>query len=735
MVGMRRAPMGPFEVLSGVDVAWVSRGTGATLRNLFARDEDVVYVTDFMTAAEQQDAFAGTLLFDLQPAIQAAIDFAVYNNALAGRSGGPRVRMPGGLLRCDRPVQVGYGVDFRSILVEGEGIRYGGPNAISGAGTALVITFNNAPGVVVQGGRNTKLKGFSIFGLNETHISAITASPTMANLAVATWVDPSFPASASSRFAPYAGVAIDPYSGVRPGTSYPDVNYPAFLGPVAQYGKGFSSGVVLEDILIQGFYVGVAQQPCNADGNGDFTKLIDVKIFFCAYGVGWGNSQSRLLELDKCDMNVVHTGFASATFGVQQGRPDVACFSTSFNAMIQILDVPNLGFGQGPAFYQCFAEGIYSLGVVGQAADVAGSVLFDDCEFGFGWWAQYGVPTYVYRNNGQSLTTFRNVLFFLSGFANPIVDVTDAWGALGFEGFGTGGSTEGAQLYAFEGCSYVHAADPTQLWQKCALNATQGMSFRNLSTGVQAFRGIRVGKRWNLDSGATAGVAMFGENNFGDRPLCLPVYAPRAKGLMFGPDPGVSNAWRDNGMTASGAVTQTGRNISFNDGGFGTGDLQMRGGLPGDVIQSQTTRAVFWIYSRVGNVISARAMTGFGNDGNLLQSIPSGDGFSTLNCRRYAPGPNAVLYGDITSGNPTITNVILGTQGAPNIPALVSVGDLIFTYDELDRIIDIFSGAAVIASIDNVAKTITMSGNFTRTQTRLRLGVFARPGMPNGTPT
>ena len=731
----RLSPSGPPRAFLLATSGYTSRGTGALFKTLYQRDQDFVHVTSFMTPEEQADVFNGTLLYDHEPAIRAAINYALYGDGAPNPPGGPRVRLPAGILRIDSPIQVGYGTDFRGLLIEGEGIRYGGTQGSTSAGTAIVATFNDAPGIAVQGARYTHLKDFSIYGQNEEHIATIMADPEMSNLDIDNWIDPSFPASASSRYAPYAGIAIDPYGGPQPVVHYPDVNYPEFLGATTQYDKELSTGVVLENILIQGFFVGVVQQPCDDDGNGDFTKLLNCKIYFCAYGVAWGNSQSRLLRIQDTDFNVVHTGLATTVFGKQQGRPDVACFGCSFNTMIQILDIPNLGFGQGPAFYHGFGELLYSIGIVGQAADVAGSVLFDDVELGFGLWGQYGVPTYVLDSQGSSLTTFRNVLFFLAGFANPVIDVTDAWGGLGFEAFGTGGSTDGASNYAFEGCTFQYSEEPTQLWQKCALNATQGMSFRNLSCGVQCFRGIRVGHRYNLNTGADEGVALYGENNFGDRTLCLPVYAPWAKGLKFGPDPGVPNLWRDNAIVAAGATVATGRNIVFNDAGYGLGHLMQSGGLVGDVIQSQTTRAVFWIYSRTGAQISARAQTGFDQNGNLLEAIPSNEEFSTLNTRRYSPGPNAVLYGDITNASPDITNIVLGTQGDPTIANLVSVGDIIFTSDEYDRIIDIFSGAAVIQSIDEGANEITFGGNFTRTETHMRLGVFARTPVANGTPT
>lgn len=726
-LGVRRPSSGKFELVDAGDAAWVSRGTGAQLKTLFERDQDVVWVTDFMTPEQQADAFNGTLLFDHQPAIQRAIDYAMYRDlpAASNISGGPRVRCPGGRMRIDRPIQVGYGVDFRSIAFEGEGRRYPG-NA--GAGTAFICSFNNAPGVVVQGGRNVVLRGFHVEGLNIQTIVNILAAPAMTDLLVSNWIDPTFPAASSSRYAPYAGIAIDPYSGPRPAVSYPDVSYPAFLGAVPQYGKEFSSETKIEEVSIWGFVVGVAQQPCDADGNGDFTNLHNVGIFFCAYAMAWGNSQSRVIDWDRCDVTAVHTGVATTVFGKQQGEPQIAFLHCSFNAMIRLLDMPNLNFGQGPAFYHCFCEAVYSIGRAGQAADVSGAVLFDDCQLGFSWWGRYGVPVYVYDNEANAgLTTFRDTTFYLTGLPDNFV-------SLGFESHGYGGSTEAGRNYRFEGCQLVLGTFPSQLWQKCALNATVGFSFRGLQTFLSGYHGMRLSQRYDLDAGTNLSSALFDEINFGARATCLPVYGKVAKSLLFGTDPGVPNLWREFGFAAVGAITQVGRNIQFSNPGITVDFLAQSGGDVGDIIQSNTTRAVFVVYARTGTTISARAQTGFDGSGNLLTPLPNNDAFSTLSCRRYCPGPDAVVWGNITAGSNVVTDLVLGNGGAPNLPSLFTVGDHWYIDTDYDRIIDAF-GDNRITAIDNVLKTITFAGNFLLTRTRIRLGLFTRAPMPNGTPT
>jgi hypothetical protein len=734
--GIRQASSGAFVQVPGAAVAFRSRGDGATLRTLYERDQDWVYVTDFMTAEQQADAFAGTLIYDHQPAIQAALDYAIYRDTFADISGGPKVVAPGGVMRIDRPIQVGYGIDVRSVIFEGQGNRFGGNLFRGGSGTTFVATFDDAPAVVVQGGRNVKLRDFSLAGLNQDHVVGILTTPAMTDLVATNWIDPSFPSSASSRYAPYAGIAIDPYSGTQPGVHYPDVNYPAFLGAVSQYGKQFSSATSIENVGIQGFYVGIAQQPCDADGNGDFTHLRDVAVTFCGFGFAWGNSQSRVSSLDGCNITACHTALDASTFGKQTGQPQVEAIHCSFGQLIQIFNIHTLGFGQGPSLQHCFAESLYSIGFVGGNAQELGSVRFENCEFGMSWWGVYGVPLYMLATGAaQTFYEFDSCHWYIGGFVGPTDPV--AWG-LNFQGSGVGdGGFEHARCYSFTGCTTTWATYPSQLWQKCAFNATGGLTITDGSRLLQDYS-WRQSIVYDLDTGGSLGPVLYNQFNSGPRNRCLPAYSQRAKSLKFDNDPGVPALFRFGGISATGAggvVTQVGRNITFTFTGADTNYLSQFGGDVGDVLISRNTGRVYWVYSRTADTFTARAMCGFDSSGNLLTAEPDGAEFATMHCRHYCVGPNVVMYGDFASGVNDMTNVLQGNSTpVGTISPLIQVGDWIFVDIDVDQFISAF-GANRVTAIDNVAKTITFAGPFLFTREFQRIGIFSRPAMPNGTPT
>jgi hypothetical protein len=722
-----RGPAGPAGAAGASGVTGITPlGTGGQFGTFSRREQNIVYVTDFMTIAEQIVSFACTRTLDLQPAIQKAIDYAMYANG-TGVAGGPKVRLPGTVLRIDRPINLGYGTDIRSCILEGDGIRYGGNFGQAGSGTALAKNFNNAPAIVIQGSFFSQVRNLSIFGQNQNQITALINAPVMANLNTSAWIDPSFPASASSQFAIECGVAIDPYSGPQPLVHYPDAVYPAFLGSVSQYNKGVSSNIKIENVLVQGCVAGVALQPCNADGNGDFVRLENVSIFYCTYGFVWGNSQARVTTLDNCSFLGVHTGFTNKTFGTLSGNAQILIRGASFNSMIQIADLDTQN-GGGPQFLHCFAESIYKIGKVGTNAQFGNTAVWDDCVFGFSYWEPYGVPTYVYENNARScMAKFSQCYFFM----NKTFGTFDRWGGLSFK---IGGAQQLSRQYSFEDCFVVWSDDPTQLWQKCALNATGGVSFSYHGTAVERY-GWRSANTWNLDTGASLDAALYGEKNTGARNRCLPAYGKFAKSALNGPtEPGVPVGWRVGGVTAAGAVTQSGRNISFTVTGFTADKATHLGGLVGDVLWSESNGSQFWVYDVTGTTISARAQTGFDASGNLLTAIGSGTNFYGLNCRRYCPGPDVVIYGDLTAASPNITNVVDGTGTALDASSVVTAGDWLAQDHEVDKL---FATANFVDPKVNtiVSGQITMNANAVRTATHVRLGLFTRQAVANGTAT
>ena len=255
-------------------------------------------------------------------AIQAAIDHAIYGGGAQTIPGGA-VFLPAGIYNISDTLHLGYGDGFRSAYLFGEGRRFFAQRNFTG--TAIVATFNDRPAIAVTAGRNTTIKALTIKGQNFRWVirNALggTRTPKVDDLVAENWVDPAFPASASSAHAPYCGIAIDPYAGPQLDVSYPLVKFPAWLKVAGQYNKPPSSNTLIEEVEIVGFVVAVANHPCKSPGNGDYTKLMNCTIYACQYGVSVGNSQARLTRLSNCTVVKCHTGVATAAHGDRNGKP------------------------------------------------------------------------------------------------------------------------------------------------------------------------------------------------------------------------------------------------------------------------------------------------------------------------------------------------------------------------------------------------------------------------------
>src|SRR5262249_49940735 len=152
--------------------------------------------------------------------------YVVYRNApYSGQLAGGGVYIPGGIYTISNTLQLGYGEIVHSVHLYGDGRMYGEGGAFSG--TLLQATFTDRPALAVNGGRRTTIRALSILGQNATwvdghHLSY--GSATLDDLVAANWVDPT---CSCSRYAPYAGIAIDPYAGEVPATPYPRVTFPS----------------------------------------------------------------------------------------------------------------------------------------------------------------------------------------------------------------------------------------------------------------------------------------------------------------------------------------------------------------------------------------------------------------------------------------------------------------------------------------------------------------------------
>jgi hypothetical protein len=706
-------------IISATRPWFTPQAPGARQRLIGDRLAAEVHVSDWMTPAMIADANSGTKLFDMQPVIQAAIDWLLWESMGVSGSVRGRLRLPAGILRIDRTIHLNYGTAYRSLIFEGEGILRGGEHGQTG--TAIFATFGDAPAIAVTQCLDTVIKQMAIVGIGAAHVLGLSNTPAMSHLEPEAWVDPALPASANSRYAPYAAIAIDPYYGAEPVVHYPDVPFPPGFGGggVPQYGKGPSTNITVEDVRIDGFVVGVVLQP-NADGSGDFVHLNRVAVWFAVYGFSWGNSQARVCSMSDCTFAFLHTGFTSSTHGNRAGHPGITVTSCHWMTGIQIFECMNFGYGNGPCLIGCFAEAMYRLGKCnGQSQDSCG-MTFRSCEFGFSYWEQYGCPTWILEMEGPIQVVFDSTKFY---------NTSSVRGYLGFRA-AANVTGEPARSLQFNGCEVLAVELTDTLPEKCAVNGTAGLVVAEGSTSIDRFS-IHLGYVSNLDTNALLGYGvLYTEQMVAARKHCAPVYAKKLKALGSGFDPGIDVAWGVYPLSITTVVSTVLRIITITIAGVTTSSLAHTGGDVGDVLMGYVTGAAYVVKSRTGTTLVLEAMNGFDKDGALLTPVvPGVNLLYPINCRRYAI--EAVLYGDITSGSAVVSNLTLGNGNAPVLEDIVVADDHLYVDQNVDQCLDPTDGSARLVSFNTGARTMTFAGNFKYTATRRRFGIFVRPAMPN----
>jgi hypothetical protein len=322
---------------------------------------------------------------DDRPAIQQAIDYALQHHIR-------EVKLGDGIFRIGDTLHLGYGKTFSSISLTGTGTKTRGEPGF--AGTAIFADFNDRPAIAIQGARYSEVKRITLIGRNFKHIRDTFQIPqnkwSQIIINPSTWIDPSFPQSADSLYAPYAAIAIDPYSGQQPVRSdqrqvypYPDVTYPSWTGIQEQYKKEFSSGVVIENVQIHGFVVGIVNQPCNADGNGDFTKIHKCLFERLKYAISVGNGQSRNVSIRDCEYASVYTFLTNTVHGKQSGRLDGPVENISGGVSYQFANIA-LNASGSLHFKNIYFEAQIKFGTLGKNARFNSPVIFDCCSFGPG---------------------------------------------------------------------------------------------------------------------------------------------------------------------------------------------------------------------------------------------------------------------------------------------------------------------------------------------------------------
>lgn len=336
-------------------------------------------------------------------AIQKAVDFVLYFN----NSKNKRVQIPAGNYLFTNFCHLGYGNLFRSIEIVGDSDAFNYRAESQFKGTCLISKVSNQGIFNVAGARIVKIKNLAFKGLNFNYAQANVGDLNISVRNPANYVDPALSVNADSRYAPYAAITIDAFSGNTPAQTYATQTFPAYSG-AGQYGRNaYSSDVVVENCYIGGFVAGMVCRPSDSDGNGDFISAKHCMIEFVKYGVSIGNSQARLSSFTDINFNSTYINFTTSIHGRQNGKIHKVdnCHFVGFKAF-HILN----GSVNGPLLVtNCYSESMARIGDFKGRANA----LFQSCHFEFQDTDARTAEKYHIDNDDTGFVEFKNSTFNL----------------------------------------------------------------------------------------------------------------------------------------------------------------------------------------------------------------------------------------------------------------------------------------------------------------------------------
>jgi len=324
--------------------------------------------------------------------IQDAIDYLVHH-VLADVPPGSvgTLYLPPGKYPLQCPIRIRLidngAYQFCSVRITGDAPSYGSENF---HGSALIAEFYDRPAVIVQAGRAVWIENLAIVGKNNW-----TAKFGANYTPEALYDDASFLADGVAddrRFAPYAGICIDPFCDPNVKKLYP--NYEMYPCMEAEYlGSPGSSAISIQRCYITNFVVGIAispngifnppNPPPNFPPNVEITlNAENISIDDCFIGstksaIAVCQDQSRALSCRNLGVHSAKYAIDCRHYGLGSGD----CPSI-FNANIGWVKYlfNTYSFGSGAVFDGIYSEGSLSIGVLGGGGTYDGYV-FNGCAF------------------------------------------------------------------------------------------------------------------------------------------------------------------------------------------------------------------------------------------------------------------------------------------------------------------------------------------------------------------
>lgn len=606
---------------------------------------------------------------DVALTIQADVDDTVYAT-------GPQiVPISAGYNTLSSTLHLGYGDTnqaFSTIQLTGAGFNYVG-DGDPFKGTLLTCTFNDQPGLNIQGGRYSAIAGLTIRGVNRNAIyqavpAIVGLDATVDSLNKANWCGAEMTENPNynSRTAPYAGITIDAYAGARPATSYPDAVYPDAAAPT-QWNKATSSGTQIEKVGVYGFYVGLCTAPSGSDGNGDFLECDHVSFGMVIYGISVSHTQARISTFHHCSFYQVHTALTTTAFGIGQGGAGVFIHHCDFSQVVQLFETQT-AFAGAVVFSNCYGELVYWMGDVGAWAAGNIPVTLDYCEFNFGFMGVVGRPAWmatggalggIIINGGKY--TFEDIAIFRCPLVVNLAGISNATIQQAIED-----ETDTLAMRKAHNLTLGILSAPTEFSRYAEIRPIASVYFLNVSVpGTDNYLPLWPGP---FVPGGRAKTL----------PWCTAAIAADATNVVDSPHPKpkpLIAAW---GKGVGGGTNLDDLNLST-----GQGVIQLDESTiphqPGDVLIDDETGTVFRVESvEVGASHCRNTVTPLTNlkgDPQVLRTAMTVDGGTLWLLRSGVYAPRRMLYGDFTLGSATVDNVSGGDGDGSFLTADIGVND------------------------------------------------------------